>query len=234
MQSTGALITRFAWASLILITVPCSSSEAQGTADRSSEKEPIVFISPPGLTTPEYLRFDLPMQSGNRCGPNGIFMLLRICGVDCSYQEIVDAISLEEKGANIAQLCEVTQKHGISCEVRKNLSPEDVANAPKPLILHLSAERARKSSLPQDHFALITHMAENHDYIGIDTTNGTNARFHPQAIARSMTGNALIVTDLNSSLSGNGDWRLTSFGCWSIVALLVATNCVVFFKSRSS
>src|SRR5947209_378462 len=48
-----------------------------------------VYDVPEGLTTPDHLRFDLPFQNGPYCGPNALFLLLRLYHVDVKYEDVL-------------------------------------------------------------------------------------------------------------------------------------------------
>lgn len=163
-----------------------------------TQPETIVHVIPEGLDTPPRLRFEASFQAGPLCGPNAVYSLLYGIGVSCSYQEIVDSIPINDHGSTLQDLRACLEKHGVRCEVRKNLSPDDIALAPMPLILHLGdTDGGAQDQSSWSHFTVIYGPDPYSDkgYVGVDTTNGLLGRYEKQQIARNMSGYALVVTD---------------------------------------
>ena len=54
------------------------------------------YTVPPGLETPVHLQLELPFQKGPRCGPNAIYVVLQMVGLECSYSDVLEAVPLSD------------------------------------------------------------------------------------------------------------------------------------------
>ena len=151
------------------------------------------FEVPPGLTTPSRYCLDRTYQSGLRCGPNALFMLLRLCNIDVEYSEVRDAMPLRDNGTSLQQIMETASRFGLQTVARRNVSPEDLKQNVLPVILHVESAPGRIDEKARDHFVVVTHEREGDYFYGIDTTNLTLTRYSVEAMARNMTGYALFV-----------------------------------------
>ncbi len=190
------------------------------------------YTVPPGLETPECLQFEMPFQRGPKCGPNAIFVILQIVGVDCSYADVLEAVPTPEGGANLQELVKCAEKFGLECEARKDVSPQEVAALPMPVILHLKSASIKKDGSGHwDHFAVIAgpDPASDKGYIGVDTGNGSLTQFEKTALARNMSGYALVITDRSRAVRFPGVVsRLLSKVVWGTAAILIVANIVAF------
>src|SRR4051812_42661010 len=87
--------------SLLALPVPSWAQERRPPTDFEQYKgdknivgKPITYEVPKGLTTPESLRFDRAFQQGNRCGPNGLYLMLRLRGIKVNYDDLLAKIPL--------------------------------------------------------------------------------------------------------------------------------------------
>jgi ABC-type bacteriocin/lantibiotic exporter with double-glycine peptidase domain len=206
------------------------------SGDGCKAGEPFEFRVPAGLDTPDYFRFEMPFQQGPKCGPNALYIVLRMLGIECSYSDVLKSVPLSETGSNLVDLRNSAETFGLACEVRKELSPEDIDALPKPVILHLKgAAIDKKGHHSSDHFAVIVGrdpVSPSQGYIGVDTNNGSVTRFKKTGLARSISGFALIVTDQSRAMRTPRSWGawLPSL-LWTLAVILILANATVFVIS---
>lgn len=149
---------------------------------------------PEGLVTPPHLRFDQPFQKGPRCGPNSVYLLLRLNGITVPYDEVVKRVPLETTGADLESLRLAAASFGLVTETRQ-LTPEDVLYAPKPILVHFNAPAAASGGAQNgpDHFGVITGIMSDGAYQGVDTNNLRATTFSSNNFARNFSGYCLVV-----------------------------------------
>ena len=195
--------------------------------DWSSIGKPVTYAVPPGLTTPESLRFDKPFQQGPRCGVNGLFAMLQICGKDVTYDDVQRRVKLGPDGANLEDLRESASAFGLRAEVRK-LTPEDIVVAPKPIMVHVNAPATGSGKAIEGggHFTVITSVDAEGVFNGIDTTNGLFTSWSPDRISRDTTGYCLVLD------AGPRSWLFSLKG--SLIAghfaLIIALNFLIMAR----
>ena len=194
----------------------------------------IHFPIPKGMDTPQYLQYAQPFQRGRLCGPNALYIVMQLFGkTNVSYSDIVNNLKISSIGTSLQDLAECSNHFGVACEARKQLSPTALIDAPKPIIVHLAysaspqQEAAGRSAegVPLDHFAVITGYEPSGDFfVGVDTTNLRFQYYSGEAIARTMSGYALVPK--KSSDSQTMGWRGFQGRpwLWGLIAVLALAN----------
>ena len=181
----------------------------------------------PGLTTPDSLRFERPPQAGALCGPNALYVLLHLYGIETSYERILDVIPHGENGSNLDDLDKTANQFGLSTEVRK-LTPEELADAPKPLIAHFLTNRDGTNSGKTNHFAVITrNFPEGEGYEGVDAANGGLYTWTPQTLARNFSGYCLLPARRPSTGYGRRTFLVMAF------TGILLVNILLQFRTRN-
>lgn len=197
--------------------------------DMSQIGKPVVIEVPEGLTTPERLRFDRPFQQGKRCGPNGVFVMLRLRGIKANYDEVVAKAPLTDRGSDLESLRRLALEYGLPTEVRR-LTVEELATVTKPVLVHIETPAAGtgRDAEASGHFLVITKVMPDGEHRGIDTTNALFTSWTPQFFARNATGYCLVIAGESRAwlLSPRGLLPGTSF------LLIVALNLVVWLRAE--
>jgi len=195
--------------------------------DWSTIGKTVTYDVPKGLTTPESLRFDKAFQQGPRCGLNGLFAMLQMCGKDVTYEDVQRRVKLGSSGANLQDLRDAAASFGLRTEVRK-LTPDELIVAPKPILVHVDtpATGSGKGEQGAGHFTVITSTGSDGTFQGIDTTNALFCTWRPDSISRDATGYCLVLA------SGPGEWLLTSRGMLigGHFALILVVNLVLMSR----
>jgi hypothetical protein len=151
-----------------------------------------------GASTPNCFRFESPRQSGVKCGPNSLYILLKLEGIDVAYDDVIGAVELTESGSNLADLRRAAARFGLACEV-KYLTPQDLIQMTRPLVVHFDIPSG-ESPQAVNHFDVINRFYGSRKsdrmnfFEAIDSTNGDIKTFDQAFIARNFTGYCLIPT----------------------------------------
>jgi Peptidase C39 family len=149
----------------------------------------------PGLIVPKRFQLERSFQSGKQCGPNSLYFLLRLNGVDVKYDDVAENIAAGEKGSSFLQLQECAKRFGVDTESRTDVSPDELSASVLPAVVHFEAiGKERSDSAPSDHFVLVIKQNGNGTFAGIDTTEMLVIDYSSETLARNMSGNVLFVT----------------------------------------
>lgn len=183
-----------------------------------------------GQKTPEYADRTKPFQAGPMCGPNSLYAVCRILDLNCEYEEITKLLPVGMKGCSLADIYGASKTVGLSTELRKDVTPEQLIGAPKPIIVHLKSQGTGKQELESlDHFTVLTDYRSDKDlFYCIDTTNCVYTTIPTKAISRAMSGYCLVVTGQEFTAAGSptGFW----LACCALICALGA-NVFVHFRS---
>jgi ABC-type bacteriocin/lantibiotic exporter with double-glycine peptidase domain len=153
---------------------------------------PIIYDVPEGVMTPPRLQLERSFQSGVRCGPNALFLLLRLCRVNVDYETVLKATPIGKNGASLEDLRKTAVEFGLTAQIRGDVSPDDLTRSRLPAIVHLKASGGPTNPERQDHFIVVADRTKVGDFQGVDTTNMTFAIYTVEALARNMSGYALF------------------------------------------
>jgi hypothetical protein len=193
---------------------------------RVAQEHPNIPYSPPGLKTPPELRFEQNFQHGAQCGPNAVFVTLRGHGKPVTLKEVSQVMATGDRGASMEDIKRALEHFGLLCELRKQVSPSELANLPVPLIVHLAVPGSRRD-LGADHFAVIGGYDAKQDvHLGIDTTSLTAAKFYPGSLVRTMSGYVLYVVGQQSPGTGAAGTIIGWIG-GTLLVLVVLANLAV-------
>jgi ABC-type bacteriocin/lantibiotic exporter with double-glycine peptidase domain len=200
-------------------------------AQRQLIGQTVEFAVPKGLSTPESLRFDKPFQQGPHCGPNGLYSMLRLCGIQVTYDDVSRRIPLDAKGTDLETLRRVAAEFGLETEVRK-LTPEELSQARKPMLVHLNTPAAGPGHTPgaEGHFTVVTRIDPMGMIEGIDTSNALYTTWDVQRFARGASGYCLIP------IESSREWLVGSRGLFltSVFAQLIVIDLVLLFYLQRS
>lgn len=187
--------------------------------------KPNDWIIPEGTETPSYLRFDRPFQQGNRCGPNAMFIFLRLLNKSVRYEEILEQLPVSEVGCSLEDLKKVGERNGVNLEVRQ-LTPEELHTAPKPLILHVQTPKiSNEPKEPTGHFTVITKSNPDGSFFGVDTSNAVLTDFTLQYLARNFSGYALVPDTANTWM-----WSKEGIFYLSLLMIVIVLNLAAVLK----
>lgn len=155
--------------------------------------ESITYDVPEGLTTPEYLRFEQSSQLGPYCGPNSLYLLLKLKGILVNYEDLVKQIPVTPQGCSLAELRDVGESRGLTCEVRK-LTLKELDLLQPPYILHINtpAEGAQQSTGARDHFVVVTRREPGGALVGVDPSSGNRSTWSKAYLSRNFSGYVLM------------------------------------------
>jgi ABC-type bacteriocin/lantibiotic exporter with double-glycine peptidase domain len=143
---------------------------------------------------PAEWRLEAPFQSGLHCGPNSLYLLLRLSGIAVSREEVERLVPLTSAGCTLDDLRRAAPGLGLNVEIRK-VTPDEVKDLAKPLIAHFFAPAAALGAPAneRDHFAVVTRILPDGGFQSIDSNNLTTTTYLNNNFARNFSGYCLIV-----------------------------------------
>jgi hypothetical protein len=147
----------------------------------------------PGQTVPNSYR-EHKFQQGPKCGPNAVFICLRLLGYGVSYNDVISRTHLEQNGADMEELVRVAESFGLKLQPLKKVGASDLKTMRGPVIVHLDTPESNNNGQSQDdHFTvLLTYDSAREVFKAIDTSSCTNVDISMQYIARSFSGHCLV------------------------------------------
>jgi ABC-type bacteriocin/lantibiotic exporter with double-glycine peptidase domain len=230
---------RFALCPLLVLVLGISAYGQEGSAGKQHPPgvrlgkvgdEPITYIVPEGMTTPQHLRFELPSQLGPFCGPNSLYLLLRLKGIPVEYGQLVKRLEITPRGCSLAELQELGESYGLPCEVRK-VTLKDLDLLVPPFILHINtpASSSQQATEGRDHFVVVTRreVGAEGTLSGVDPSSGAKTVWSPSYLSRNFSGYVLTPRDAPAKSSA-----VLVLGV--VFALLTVGNLLLaFWKPRS-
>jgi len=194
----------------------------------------------PGVDLPQVIEFPehrgpLPkdleqfrvFQVGRFCGPNSLYLLLRLLGrTDVTYADVLRNFSVGERGVSLADVKQVADRYGLATEMRKNIVADDLASARMPIILHVSASAPGKDGAATGHFIVLTNAIVSRKNVaevtldGIDSNNLRPTTYSLTGLRKRMSGFALV-------LASDAQGHTFRTVLWAINCVLVAA--IAFF-----
>lgn len=99
-------------------------------------------------------------RDGKRCGPNSLYVLLRLAGRRVSYSQVQDVITLHENGVSIDELENASRELGLALVSLRAGSIEDLECYHSPFIAHLSGNR-------EGHFLVVLRIDEKKQLVTV-------------------------------------------------------------------
>ncbi len=174
-----------------------------------------------GGTAPEGLleRLGLRMegwQRPNACGPNCLFVFLRLQGHRITHEEVLAGVATGDQGVSLASLKAYSVASGVPAEVVFT-TPAALAEVPLPAIAHVGADGG------SGHFVLVSSVAGDQVSV-VDGGTGERKTIGRAAFERAWSGYLLVPAPQRS--------------LWPWGALLPAAAALLvfltFFGRRSS
>jgi ABC-type bacteriocin/lantibiotic exporter with double-glycine peptidase domain len=124
------------------------------------------------------------------CGPNSLYLLLRINGIDLKYSDLEARLAMETHGANLHSMKQTAAVFGLSGRVRK-CTLNSLKNANLPVIAHL-AQGFRIGDLGRHYILILSATPSGIEFI--DGTTGARDEVSLGKFKSSWSGYILEVT----------------------------------------
>jgi ABC-type bacteriocin/lantibiotic exporter with double-glycine peptidase domain len=124
------------------------------------------------------------------CGPNSLYVLCRLSGVDIDYPALVATISVGDRGVSLSDLHHAAMQHGFQCSVVRSLDL-NLSACSTPFIAHMVPKNARSR---EGHFVVVTAVESG----TCDFVDGTSAKLHQLSTSQfreQWSGFALVRDD---------------------------------------
>jgi Peptidase C39 family len=206
-------------------------------AGKSFAWEPFTPIVPANTSVPKYLRFDLDFQQGPKCGVNAIYAMLRLLGRPVAYADVESRIPVTAEGADLESMAAAAREFGLDVEVRKGVTPDDLLEAPLPMVVHIRASPVDSQPLARDHFMVVSRCRRtdsgNAVFDIVDTTNLRFMKYRLDGLAQNMTGYVLAPR------GGAGNWlrarniERALLACLLVILVADGTLASIYWRERA-
>jgi hypothetical protein len=130
-----------------------------------------------------------------KCGPNSLFVFLRLSGHSKITMPELEELPMSSKGTSLLTLRDAAKRFQIDAEIRC-YDPEQVGSVPLPAIGQF---RNLESSITPHHFNVIYKVDPQYVYF-IDGTTGSKDLIRRSELSRIWTGYAMIEKQVNFPL----------------------------------
>jgi hypothetical protein len=169
--------------------------------------------------TPPELRFEQDWNRGPYCGPNSLYVLLRLMGQPRSLEEVRQGISVDQRqGASLESLAERATALGLPCGVRF-VSAADLGSLPAPYIAHATQSTPDQGEL--GHFLVVFDYEDASDRLGvIDGTAGSHYYVPRGILSRSFSGYVLVPEEASVGMVAQRTLRFVLGGSAALAGIL--------------
>lgn len=173
-------------------------------------------------------------QTGHLCGPNSIYLFLRLLGKDVGYDTVRRDFDVRSQGVSVAELKAVAERYGVKTEVRKKVTARELPTAPMPLLVHVLPRAPDGVSPETGHFIVLTRIqsvgTDDAAFVasGIDTNNLRPTKFAFKGLEQRMTGYVLIPVAAAHSFH-----RVIDGAIWAVNVFLSAFAVAAGLRRRA-
>jgi ABC-type bacteriocin/lantibiotic exporter with double-glycine peptidase domain len=128
----------------------------------------------PGYAAPQD-RVVLP-RDALRCGPNAMYLYLKLNKVPVDFQSVESALTVTDKGVTLSGMRKAAAQLGVPSEIRR-FTIDELRNCLLPCVAYFPSSY---SSLATGHFVLVYDLVEEGEKSGIwclDSTDGSQLHF---------------------------------------------------------
>lgn len=177
---------------------------------------------------PDYLKLEKSWNIGSHCGPNALYVLCNLSGVDVSLEEVVRQVPIDpESGCSLADLQTAAGELGLSGEVRF-VDAEALQRVPRPFILHLAATQSRPET---GHFVTVFDYEQGRErnrFGLIDGTSGEIKYVNPENFFRSFSGYVLVPMGTTTTWP----FQVLRVSVTSVALVILALAASLFWRQR--
>lgn len=155
----------------------------------------------PGQTVPEvpdsYREHEF--QQGPNCGPNSVFICLKLLGFSVNYSDVKPRFNITGSGTTMDELVRVAASFGLSLQPLKGVTVSDLAGMRGPVVVHLDTPASARDPAQTDHFTvLLKYDPAREVFRAIDSSSCANVELSGKHIARSFSGHCLVPASATS------------------------------------
>jgi hypothetical protein len=182
---------------------------------------------PKGRAYPEHLKYGTSWQEPVLCGPNSLYVLLRLCDIQADRERVMKLVPVTPSGSTLADLSRAATALGLSHEVRK-VSQSELFRLPPPFLVHEDVRSSDAEVKDSGHFFVIVRFKDNGQIGVIDGVSGVYQFVEAARFDRSFSGYVLLP-------------RVKFLGIptrwvWSVIYVLAASvailSCALVYLNR--
>lgn len=146
---------------------------------------------------------DLGWRSVYRCGPNSLYVVLRMHEKQVDYDSLVDQLNLTDQGANVADLVRVAKANGVPYTALR-AEASALKKMPLPAIAHFLNPGDAKG-----HYVVLLSVNRDDTFTTIECTRGEMERLSRGDFLDRWSGVILVNSDYMNDSSWTAPLSLT-------------------------
>ncbi|WP_254053785.1 cysteine peptidase family C39 domain-containing protein [Singulisphaera sp. GP187] len=182
---------------------------------------------PKGREFPDYLKFGTSWQEPILCGPNALFVLLRLRGLDVTRDQVTRLVPITKTGSSLADLSKAASALGLRHEVRK-VSQSELFRLSPPFLVHEDIRSTDPEVSDSGHFFVVVRF-NDHGQVGIIDGVSGNYQFVEKArFDRSFSGYVLMPEMNFFGVPTQWAWGMI----YVLAAVVAIQSCVLAYLKR--
>lgn len=188
--------------------------------EEMSREQRIVSL-PKDQPFPDYLKFGSTWQEPVACGPNALFVLLRLCGLNVTRDHVLKLVPVTDRGATLADISQAATALGLRHRVKK-VSQNELFRLQPPILVHETVRSTDSGDRDSGHFFVIVRFFENGQVGVVDSVSGMYQLQGADRFDRSFSGYVLVPELTVLGIPTRWMWVLMYAMAAVVVALAVA------------
>ena len=182
---------------------------------------------PKGSRFPDHLKFGSYWQEPVLCGPNALFVLAKLSGLDVTREDITKLVPISETGSTLADLSKAATKLGLPHEIRK-VSQSEMFRLSPPFLVHDSIRASGPEAADTGHFFVVVRFNERGQIGIVDGVSGLYQFVETARFDRSFSGYVLLP-ELDF-LGFPARWAWSAL--YVLAGLVIVMSCILFYLRR--
>lgn len=173
---------------------------------------------------PDHLKFGKSWQEPKLCGPNSLYVLLRLMGRQVTHEEVLAEIPVGDNGCTLADLSQAATKFGLQHRVLQ-VSERDLRRLSPPFLVHeVVMTEGKPEEAAAGHFFVVTRFGSDGEVYHIDATSGAYQCAFGDRFTGSFSGYVLVPERTALGIPLRWAWYLLyAVGAtFAVLAILVA------------
>jgi ABC-type bacteriocin/lantibiotic exporter with double-glycine peptidase domain len=146
------------------------------------------------------------------CGPHALFLFLRLCGVEVTYERALNYMPTDPSGMSMLQLRDACSELGLPAEVRR-CTVEDAPRLPFPVLAHFTQKQPGRTG----HYVVWTRLVDENRIEMLDSTTGKPFTWPIERLPELWEGWVLMRAERARDTSIM--WIAAIVGPWLLVAI---------------
>ncbi|AGA28038.1 cysteine peptidase family C39 domain-containing protein [Singulisphaera acidiphila] len=182
---------------------------------------------PKGREFPEHLKFGTSWQEPILCGPNALFVLLRLRGFNVARDQVTRLIPITKTGSSLADLSKAASALGLKHQVRK-VSQSELFRLSPPFLVHEDIRSTDPEVRDSGHFFVTVRFNDQGQVGIIDGVSGNYQFIEKARFDRSFSGYVLVPEMNFFGVPTQWAWGMI----YVLAAVVAILSCALAYLNR--